>query len=129
VDASPVPESPPNPQRCHDDAVDQYYRYVEDRQTLAAIGRTMRLLPDGAPALLPRDLALAAIAAWHRDELEPLASPESRRQRTLREDAATLALIGMTLRDKKTDLSRDPVSVELAPKLVVRALAAAKIEN
>jgi hypothetical protein len=109
--------------------VDQYYRYVEDRQTLAAIGRTLRSLPDGTPALLPRDLALAAIAAWHRDELEPLASPESRRQLALRDDAATLALIGKTLRDKKTDLNRDPVSVELPPKLKVRAIAAAKIEN
>ncbi|HEY4867072.1 MAG TPA: hypothetical protein VIK45_16340 [Candidatus Dormibacteraeota bacterium] len=48
-----------------------------------------------APVTLSRELALAALAAWQRDEDEELAQPEMRCQAAVRGHAAILALIGL----------------------------------
>jgi hypothetical protein len=45
---------------------------------------------------LPRDLAELALAAWQREETAP-PGPETPEQRTVRHQAATLALIGLCI--------------------------------
>ncbi|GIF69133.1 hypothetical protein Ais01nite_71680 [Asanoa ishikariensis] len=104
--------------------MDQYDRYLLDSHVLRAIGTTLGGAVAGAAVTLPSELAAAALAAWHRDEDDDLASPESARQSTLREHAATLALIGLTVEKRGSDTAGG-VSVQLRANLVAEARAAA----
>jgi hypothetical protein len=110
--------------------MDQYGRYLADRRTLAAIGTVLRDLnaERDAAVVLPNGLAAAAVAAWERDEVEALASPETQGQKGLRNDAAALALIGLAIK-RQADLAVDPVVAKLDASLVGQATAAAATQN
>jgi hypothetical protein len=62
-------------------------------------------------------------AAWERDETAPLVLPETEEQSALREAAATLALIGLSIQ-QNADLTRDPVTVTIGAYLAAAAIAA-----
>jgi hypothetical protein len=82
----------------------------------------------GAAAALPEGLAAAAVAAWERDEVEALASPETQEQIALRSDASAVALIGPAIK-QQADMTVDPVAVKLDANLVAHAIAAADTQN
>lgn len=103
--------------------VNQYERYAQDGEVLAAIGKVLRERPEGVSASLPQGLALEAVAAWARDEVQELAS-ESDWQASVRGQAAVLALIGLGI-EEGSDVSIDPVMVHLDPDLIADAIAAA----
>ncbi len=105
--------------------MNQYDRYARDSQVLAAIGRVLRASTTTGPVALPRELAMAAVAAWLRDETEEPDTPaETPWQATLRHRAGTLALIGLAIQ-QRADLSRDPVSIHIDTQLAQQAIAAA----
>lgn len=108
----------------HDCQMGQYERYAHDSEVLAAIGTALRKGTPATPVKLPRDLALATLTAWQRDETEELAQPETPRQAAVRAHAATLALIGLALEDG-ADLDSDPVTVHIDADLIREAIAAA----
>jgi hypothetical protein len=74
----------------------QYERYADDRRVLGEIGTVLRSQSAGRPSRLPRELAEQAVAAWNRDEGDPL-QQETPAQRELRDKAGTLALIGLSI--------------------------------
>jgi hypothetical protein len=77
------------------------------------------------PVALPRELALAALAAWRWDEAEEPARPETPWQATVRGHAANLALIGLAA-EEQADLGPDPVTVRIDTDLIRNAVAAAR---
>ena len=97
---------------------DEYARYGQDAETLAAIGAALR---GQSPELvtLPADLADAAVAAWQRDEQEPVGD-ETPEQRRLRQAAATVALIGLAVQTARA--SRSPLALD--PGTFAEAVAA-----
>jgi hypothetical protein len=101
-------------------------RWTVGRLLLSA--RRLVGLPAEAQVQLPQYLAVAALAAWERDETDDLPAVETADQEMLRDHAATLALIGLTMQET-ADLTRDPVTVRLAPDLVANALKAANARN
>jgi hypothetical protein len=103
--------------------VSQYERYAHDSEVLAAIGTALRPGARTTRVTLPRGLALAALAAWRRDESEELAQPETPWQAAVRGHAATLALIGLAL-EQGTEIGYGPVTVYLDEDLIHQALAA-----
>ena len=110
--------------RCQDGSIDQYQRYARDSTVLSAIGRALHGQSTAGPVRIPRDLALAAAAAWSRDELDELADPENDAQTQTRHHAASLALIGLTI-EERSDIGHDPVLVDLDADLISAAIAAA----
>jgi hypothetical protein len=105
--------------------MDQYGRYASDGRVLAAIGTALRGQPPGGPVRIPRDLADAAVAAWSRDELDELADPESEEQKRVRCQAASLALIGLSIQER-SEAGGDAVLVGLDPDLIAEAVAAGR---
>ena len=79
--------------------MDRYERYTEDAQVLGRIGAVLFPQDTRLSVRLPQELADLAVAAWNRDE--PLAAgtadEETLDQRTARERAAYLALIGLCI--------------------------------
>ncbi|GHE84562.1 hypothetical protein GCM10017786_15360 [Amycolatopsis deserti] len=75
----------------------QYSRYRQDSEVLAAIGTAIG--EHRITVRLPRALADAAVAAWQRDETEPVAV-ETPEQWALRDRAADLALIGLAVSER-----------------------------
>ncbi|OXM67547.1 MULTISPECIES: hypothetical protein [Amycolatopsis] len=75
----------------------QYSRYREDAEVLAAIGTAIG--EHRITVRLPRALAEAAVAAWQRDETEPVGA-ETPEQWALRDLAAELALIGLAVTER-----------------------------
>ena len=80
---------------------EQYARYRADAEILRAVGRALRD-PTATTADLPSPLADAALAAWLREEQQPLAPDETAAQRQVRLDAANLALIGLAVENART---------------------------
>jgi hypothetical protein len=70
--------------------------YTRDAEVLGQIGQALFPQDTKLTVRLPRDLADLAVAAWLRDETEPPA-PESAERRVLRQRAAYLALIGLSV--------------------------------
>ena len=103
--------------------MDQYHRHARDSMVLASNGTKLRGQSTGDPVRIPRDLAVAAVAAWSREELDEPADPESKEQRLVRAHAAALALIGLVILER-SDASSDPVLVSLDVDLIAEAVAA-----
>jgi len=103
--------------------VGQYERYQRDSEVLASIGRVLEAQPNQASVRLPRDLADAAVAAWQRDEQEPLAAPETPWQRAVRMHAATLAMIGLKIEQGVTQVD-EGVLVAIDAETIHEAIAA-----
>ncbi|MDQ0381955.1 hypothetical protein [Amycolatopsis thermophila] len=101
----------------------QYARYREDADVLAAIGAAVGEQAGRITVRLPRALADAAVAAWERDEIEPLPA-ETPEQRVLRDRAAELALIGLAVSERGRR-EGDVVEVDLDAGAVGAAVRAA----
>ncbi|MDI2130387.1 hypothetical protein [Yinghuangia seranimata] len=76
-----------------------YLRYDGDSKVLAAIGDSVEAQIGRVTVRLPKAVAEAAVAAWDRDELDPIGE-ETHEQRALRNDAAELALIGLAISER-----------------------------
>ncbi|MGP3975699.1 hypothetical protein ACTWQF_17155 [Streptomyces sp. 8N114] len=83
-------------------AQEQYVRYREDAKSLAAIGTCVEAQAGRVTVRLPKVLAEAAVAAWHRDEPEAPhgLGDETHGQHAIRENAAELALIGLAISER-----------------------------
>ncbi|MEV6429046.1 hypothetical protein [Nocardia sp. NPDC051463] len=75
---------------------EQYARYQQDRDVLAAIGTHLDPQTTPISVRLPRSAAESAVAAWDREELGEIGK-ESREEYELRSAAAQLALIGLAI--------------------------------
>jgi hypothetical protein len=99
--------------------------YRRDAGLLAEIGQVLARgeLPR-VEVRLPKALARAAVEAWERegDEKEP--EPESLEQRTERQRAGTLALIGLSIQ-RSGHYEGGEVIVDLSPDLIGLAIGAA----
>ncbi len=105
--------------------VGQYERYAHDSEVLAAIGTALRDAARGAAVRLSRDLAMAALAAWQRDETGERAQPETPWQAAVRGHAAALALIGLAVEQEPGLGCGDLVTVHIGEDLICQAIAAA----
>ncbi|MEU1242454.1 hypothetical protein ABZ388_19075 [Micromonospora parva] len=103
---------------------EQYLRYQRDRTVLLAIGARLGSQVGRISVRLPRSLAESAVAAWNRDELGGFGE-ESREEYELRDDAAELALIGLTIGERGMRDGEDVV-VDLDVVQVAAALRAAR---
>jgi hypothetical protein len=97
----------------------EYQRYRRDAAVLADIGRHLEKRVPLITVRLPRQLAEAAFAAWRRDE-QGTTADETPEQRTLRSNAADLALIGAAVAERG-----HAEGAEVVVKLDVIQLAAA----
>ncbi|MDN0198725.1 hypothetical protein [Streptomyces sp. S.PNR 29] len=80
-------------------SAEQYARYRDDTDVLAAIGACVAAQTGRVTVRLPRTLAEAAVAAWNRDEHEA-PGEETPTQYALRDGAAELALIGLAITER-----------------------------
>jgi hypothetical protein len=95
--------------------------------TLAELGAVLRDadLPP-VEVRLPAELARQAVAAWERDDTVPLVDPEPLADRRTRHLAGTLALIGLTVKERgRTE--GDEVVVALPVELAGVAMDAADL--
>jgi hypothetical protein len=74
---------------------------------------------------LPQELADLALAAWHRDDPSPESAPETIDQRTVRERAAYLALIGLCI-ENTAQPDGDDIVCDLDSWYISGALQAAE---
>ena len=103
----------------------RYEVWGKDADTLAEIGRELLGQVRRVRVRLPRALAEAAVASWNRkdpDEELPAETPE---QRTTRDRAATLSLIGLSIADGGV-WAADEVVVDLDAWFIGNALQAAE---
>jgi hypothetical protein len=77
--------------------VGRYERYAEDAAVLGRIGAVLFPQDTKLSVRLPKELAGLALAAWNREERDGPAERETAGQRTVRERAAYLALIGLCI--------------------------------
>jgi hypothetical protein len=76
-----------------------YEDWVADAGTLHELAQEFLPQSPKVQVRLPRDLADRAVTAWQRDE-EPGNLPrETAEQRSIRDDAGTLALIGQSIEE------------------------------
>ncbi len=97
---------------------------AREAATLAEVGAVLRTA--SLPAVevrLPADLAARAVAAWERDDTMPLVDPEPLADRHTRHLAGTLALIGLSIKDRGTT-DGDEVVVSLPVELAGVAMDA-----
>jgi hypothetical protein len=107
--------------------VDRYERYADDALVLGRIGAVLFPQDTKLSVRLPRKLADLAVEAWNRDEPSgsgPV-SGETAEQRTVRERAAYLALIGLCI-ENTAQLDGDDVSCDLDSWYIGGALQAAE---
>lgn len=76
---------------------DPYERFGDDRVALAQIGKRLFQQSTRIEVRLPSDLARLAVDAWARDETDDVPADESSTQRSSRDAAANLALIGLAV--------------------------------
>jgi len=81
--------------------------------------------PGAGAVVLPHHLVEAALAAWQRDEEDPLPPSETEAQRRIRGHAAPLALIGLRI-EQRAVTTPDTVTSDLNPDLITAATAAAQ---
>lgn len=70
--------------------------YTRDAEVLSQIGQALFPQDTKLTVRLPRDLADLAVAAWLREQTGP-AAPDTAERRLLRQRAAYLALIGLSV--------------------------------
>ncbi|WP_031079197.1 hypothetical protein [Streptomyces sp. NRRL S-118] len=103
---------------------DQYERYLEDSEVLAAIGTQVDAQVGRVAVRLPRPVAEAAVAAWERDEADD-PGEESHEQYALRDRAAELALIGLAI-SQRGRWERDELVIDLDVDSAGAALRASR---
>jgi hypothetical protein len=97
-------------------------RFAADAQLLAKIGSELGSQNFRITVRISKDLAVAAQAAWERDE-DDLVGPETAEEQGARWRAGTLALIGMAV-DEVGDFQGDDVVVSLSARDISSALDA-----
>ena len=102
-----------------------YTQWAADGQVLAQIGRSLFSQARTVSVRIPKHLAAAAVEGWERDDSGgALPSPESPEQSAIRDRGASLALIGLAIREVGVD-DGDEVVVDLDSWFVGNALTAA----
>jgi hypothetical protein len=107
--------------------VDRYERYTEDALVLGRIGAVLFPQDTRLSVRLPRELAGLARAAWNRDDPQQSGpvNGESLDQRTARERAAYLALIGLCI-ENTAQPDGDEIICDLDSWYIAGALQAAE---
>ena len=95
---------------------------------LAEIGRHLLAQPTRVSVRVPRALADRAVAAWEREEADSPVPPETVEQATIRDRAATLSLVGLSIEDRGA-IDGDDVVVELDAWYIGNSLQAADDEG
>lgn len=103
---------------------DPYAQWAKDAELLAEVGGHLFHQPTRVQVRLPRSIAAAAVAAWERDGEAGVPGPESHTQRTVRHQAGTIALIGLSIQNGGVD-DGDDVVVDMPSWYVGLALEAA----
>jgi len=99
-------------------------QYRPDARVLAALrSQFARMTLPDVEVRVPRALTDKVVAAWERDEEESL-DPEDSEQRIARHQAASLALIGLSIVNGGR-LDGDEIVVGLQPGLIGDSLSAA----
>ncbi|HEY6429296.1 MAG TPA: hypothetical protein VIX84_18895 [Acidimicrobiales bacterium] len=108
---------------------DDYAQWADDGKVLAQIGRSLFSQRRKVFVRIPRHLAEEAVARWARDSSgDDLPSPESAEQSAVRDRAATLGLIGLSIQQDGT-VNGDDVVVDLDSWFVGNALKAAEQDD
>jgi hypothetical protein len=107
--------------------VDRYERYAEDARVLGRIGVILFPQDTGLSVRLPKELANLAQAAWNRDDSSANGSTdrETVDERTVRERAAYLALIGLCI-ENTAQTDGDDIICDLDAGYIGGALRAAE---
>lgn len=107
-------------------AVEHAEQWNADNDVLARIGAHLYEIDTQLPVVLPREMADAAVAAWHRDGTKGDDSlQETDAERTVRQRAGTLALIGAAIERLGRSHTIDTVVVDLDAWFIGLALEAA----
>jgi hypothetical protein len=78
---------------------ENYQQWRADAHTLHELAQQLLPQTPKIQCRISRTLADRAVNAWARDEESGEASPETNEERSLRDDAATLALIGQSIEE------------------------------
>jgi FlaG/FlaF family flagellin (archaellin) len=101
-------------------------KWGHDAESLAAIGASLFQQPTRLTVTIPAALATAAVAAWHREDLDDAPdSPETAEEQLVRNRAGSFALIGLAVSDRGRSVDGGDVTVELDAWFVGHALDAA----
>lgn len=76
---------------------DEYARYGVDGELLAEVGRIFIAQSPRTTVRLPLAIAQRVVAAWERDEDKSVVAEETPEMWAMRDQAATLALLGLSL--------------------------------
>jgi hypothetical protein len=104
---------------------DRYAQWLRDAELLGDIGRELFSQNLTLTVRLPHALAARARLAWERDESEPLPPQETPDQRLVRNQAGTLALIGLAAGEPSEDGENGQVLLRIDAWQVGGALDAA----
>jgi hypothetical protein len=86
------------PEDQSDDWSHDYEEWAKDGPVLAELGRVLFAQDLEVRVRIPRQLAERAVASWEREDTGiGLPSPESPKQRRIRDRSATLSLIGLSI--------------------------------
>jgi hypothetical protein len=103
------------------DGVDEYERYRADARVLMELGEQLHGQGDEDEVTISAGVANAAVLAWERDEEDLPPEHETPDQWSLREAAATLALIGLSIQQQGVHMPDGRVRVHLEADLVQAA--------
>jgi hypothetical protein len=107
---------------------DDYAQWTEDGEALAQLGRSLFSQRLKVSVRIPKHLAKEAVDSWERDDSGNLPSPESPAQAAIRDRAATLGLIGLSVQQDGVE-DGDEIVVDLEAWNVGNALNAADQDN
>lgn len=107
---------------------DDYAQWAVDGEVLAQVGRSLFTQRRKVSVRIPKHLAREAVKSWERDDSGNLPSPESAEQAAIRDRAATLGLIGLSVQQDGVE-DGDELVVELDAWFVGNALNAADQDN
>jgi hypothetical protein len=107
---------------------DDFAQWAVDGEVLAQLGRSLFSQRLKVSVRIPKHLAKEAVDSWERDDSGNLPSPESPEQATIRDRAATLGLIGLSVQQDGLE-DGEEVVVDLDAWFVGNALNAADQDN
>ena len=102
------------------------HSHASDQQWLAVLGDELSNQDTTTEVELGGIAAAAAVAAWHRDESSTDAGKETDLDRSARNAASELALIGLVVERDGVQLANGNVRVLLHPDAVAEAVNAAR---
>jgi hypothetical protein len=110
--------------------MDRYERYAQDAAVLGRIGAVLFPQDTKLSVRLPKELADLALAAWNHDEPDEAGptAQETAVQRSVREHAAYLALIGLCI-ENTAQPDGDDIVCDLDSWYIGGALKAAEALN